>query len=89
VQYAVKRKLAASPGDYWVAATLLELYVLAGEQDKASRWLASVLAVSRDPWQSASTINNLKLIRESFGRRGQSVDWIEAIEQELNMSATR
>lgn len=83
VLYAAKRKLAVGRGDYWDEATLLELLVLAGKQEEATRQLARAVKQLQFEWQGESTARNLRLIRESRQRRGVPAEWIESIEQKL------
>jgi hypothetical protein len=83
VLYAAKRKLAVGRGDYWDEATLLELLVLAGKQEEATRQLARAVKQLQFEWQGESTARNLRLIRESRQRRGVPAEWIEPIEQKL------
>ena len=70
------RKDGDSGGDYWDHATLLELAVLARDQDAAADHAASALAIVREPWEPATTARNLRLIREmrASARRGRGVD---------------
>lgn len=83
VAYAAKRKMEQSRGDYWNAATLLELAVIGGQVDDARRLLTTALATAQDPWQTETTANNLRLIREALAQRGEGAAWIEDIEQTL------
>ncbi|MGC1711932.1 MAG: TRAFs-binding domain-containing protein, partial [Methyloceanibacter sp.] len=54
VRYSAARKTARAP-DYWDHATLLELAVLAGDEDDADVKLGEALAVARASWELEST----------------------------------
>jgi tetratricopeptide (TPR) repeat protein len=84
VLYAAKRKLATNRDDYWDWATLLELYVLMGNESEARRVSQEVVHRARDAWQSATTARNLRLIRETLERRDLQSGWIQEVEQELS-----
>ena len=92
VRYAAQqrvRKDADSGGDYWDHATLLELAVLARDQDAAADHAANALAIVREPWEPATTARNLRLIREMRQSRGEDVAWIGEIEQALAQTEAR
>jgi tetratricopeptide (TPR) repeat protein len=84
VTYAVKRRIEVGEPDYWDHATCLELAVLAKELQGASDALADALANVREPWESASTARNLRLIRLARERRGEEVVWMNEIEAALS-----
>lgn len=83
VSYAVERRIASSKPDYWDYATLLELAVIANEQQKAEAALADALAAVREAWEPETTARNLSLICEARERRNQSIQWTNEMEQEL------
>jgi tetratricopeptide (TPR) repeat protein len=83
VAYAVERRIASGKPDYWDYATLLELAVLAKDEQKAESALADALAAMREPWEPETTARNLRLIREARERRNESLQWARAIEGEL------
>jgi tetratricopeptide (TPR) repeat protein len=85
VRYAVERKIAMGKPDYWDYATLLELAVLAKDEDRATRALSDALAAIREIWEPETTARNLKLIREARERRGESLAWAKEIEEELRL----
>jgi hypothetical protein len=87
VRYAVERKIAAVKPDYWDHATLLELGVLAKDEEKAMTGLSNALAAVRESWEPETTARNLRLIRETRERRGESIRWAKEIEQELEREA--
>jgi hypothetical protein len=83
VSYANERRLASGRADYWDHATRLELAVLDKDEPGAQEALSRALAAVREPWEAASTANNLKLIRDGRERRGDAVPWALVLEQEL------
>jgi hypothetical protein len=87
VAYAVERRISAGQPDYWDHATRLELAVLGRDEDVAADALAHALAAVREKWEPESTAKNLRLIRECRARRGESLDWAQALELELDRRA--
>lgn len=83
VSYAVERRIASGKPDYWDYATLLELAVLAKDQQKAETALADALAAVRESWEPETTARNLRLIREARERRKELIPWTNEMEQEL------
>jgi uncharacterized protein DUF4071 len=83
VAYAVERRIAAGKPDYWDYATLVELAVLAKDEEAAIAALGDALAAVREPWERESTANNLRLIGNARARRGERLAWAGAIEAEL------
>jgi tetratricopeptide (TPR) repeat protein len=87
VAYDVERRLAAGHPDYWDHATLLELSVLARDQQGAKEALTKALAAVREPWEPETTSNNIRLIREARARRDESLEWAAEVEQALTHRA--
>ena len=83
VRYAVERRVARGEQDYWDYATLLELAVIARDENAAFNALTSALAAVREPWEPESTASNLRMIREAREERGETLDWTQDIEREL------
>jgi tetratricopeptide (TPR) repeat protein len=83
VRYSASRKAAAS-ADYWDHATLLELDVLAGDEESAQSHLADALPLVGDEiFRPRTTADNLRMIRQNRERRGLECKWIEEIENQL------
>ncbi len=87
VSFVAARRLGLSMTDYWDYATMLELAVLARDQDRALGHLADALSSVRESWEPASTANNLRLIGDQRRRRNEDHDWIDRIVQELEDAA--
>ena len=62
VRYSASRRLQGEP-DYWDYATLLELDVLADDEESAADHLADAVTSVRETWEPETTINNLKMIQ--------------------------
>jgi tetratricopeptide (TPR) repeat protein len=88
VRYSASRKAARVP-DYWDHATLLELAVLARDEDDAEEQLGEALAIARASWELETTARNLRLIREMREGRGEDAAWIKGIEDTLHERAKR
>jgi len=89
VAYSVARRIATGKPDYWDHATLVELAVLAREEQRAADAAANALAVVRERWEPESTARNLRLIREARARRNESVLWANQIEEEFQKRANK
>jgi hypothetical protein len=83
VTYAVERKIGSGKPDYWDYATLLELAVLANDEEKAMKALSDALAAIREVWEPETTARNLRLIHEARERRGENIQWVRESEEEL------
>jgi hypothetical protein len=83
VRYAVERKIATGKPDYWDFATLLELAVLARDEERALDALGNALASVREVWEPETTARNLLLIREAWENHGEVISWVNGIENEL------
>ena len=83
VDYSNERRIAAGKPDYFDYATRLELAVLRKDEEKAAAALADALACVREIWEPETTAKNLRLIREVRESRGEPVDWLRQIEEEL------
>jgi hypothetical protein len=88
VAYANRRRIASGAPDYWDHATRLELAVIGGNREEAMAGAIAALAAVREPWEPASTANNLSLIREARAIGGVVVDWTDEIERELVAAAS-
>lgn len=87
VKYAVGRRIATGKPDYWDHATLLELAVLAKDEQGADDAAAAALAVLREGWEAETTERNLRLIREAREQRQEFLSWAKVIEDALENRA--
>lgn len=83
VTYAVKRRIDSGKPDYWDYATLLELAILAKDEEGAANVLPDVLASIREPWEPETTARNLKLINDKREQTGQQISWAKGVEKSL------
>jgi tetratricopeptide (TPR) repeat protein len=84
VTYAVKRRIAAGKPDYWDYATLLELAVLARDEEQAKESLGRALVFVREAWEPETTARNINLILEARKSRGESSpDWLATVLAQL------
>jgi len=72
--------------NYWDHATLLELAVLAGDENQARRCVEAARANNPESWQTETTANNLDLIRGARARRGVEQPWLDQILTDLHTS---
>ena len=88
VRFAVRQRLKGGNPDYWDYATLLELAVLAGDEQEAGERLSDALAHVREPkWEPESTANNLLLIRAAREKRGTAQPWLADVIGALKSAA--
>ena len=79
VRFAALQSLRGKTPDYWDYATLLELAVLAMDEEEAEERQDETLAQIREIWEPRTTARNLRLIRDARAERGEDVDWLEDI----------
>jgi hypothetical protein len=80
VRFSAEARLrGGATTNYWDHATLLELAVVASDQEAAGERLADALAAEHEPWMPKTTANNLKKFCEARATRGEAVNWIEEI----------
>jgi hypothetical protein len=84
VSYAVERKIAKGNADYWDYATLLELAVLAKDEQRALQYAGDALAAVRESWEPETTLRNLRLISAARARRNEELPWTKDIEEALD-----
>ncbi|MBG0802208.1 DUF4071 domain-containing protein [Methylocystis sp. H4A] len=89
VRYAVERNIASGKPDYWDYATLLELAVLAKDENGAIDALAQALPIIREGWEPETTLRNLRLIYVAFEERGEARPWMKDIESELETNMNK
>jgi tetratricopeptide (TPR) repeat protein len=84
VRYAVQRRLIGAKPDYWDHASLMELSVIANDDNTARRELGECLAMAEATWMLETTARNLRLI----GSARQARDADPALALELAKSLT-
>lgn len=83
VTFVARKRVELPDPDYWDQATMLELAVLARDQEKAQDYLADALACVRESWEPESTAHNLQLIHAKRLERGEDAAWIAEIVDDL------
>jgi tetratricopeptide (TPR) repeat protein len=87
VTYSVKRRIESTQPDYWDYATLLELAVLDGNEEKVMGVLPDAVAAVRESWEADSTRQTLQRLREVREQRGPVPAWMTKVEQALEEAA--
>jgi hypothetical protein len=84
VNFAVARRGGASSSDYWDLATLLELACVGEDWATATRVLPKALLAATNSFKTATTIGNLRLLKQARERAGREVTELDAILNELS-----
>jgi hypothetical protein len=82
VRFSAAQKAKAS-GDYWDFATLMELAVLARDENGAMEQAEIALTKAQFGWHLETTERQLRLIRETRAARGEQIPWIKDLEDAL------
>jgi hypothetical protein len=86
VRFAVAQRIATSQPDYWDYATLLELEVIAGNEEEARKRLPEALAHVREHWEPETTAANLGYILDARVARGGEWGWVSEIIHSLKQT---
>jgi len=84
VSFAVERRGGASSADYWDLATDLELACIGEDWATANRILPKAILAATDSFKTATTLGNLRLLKQARERRGREVAELDAILDELS-----
>jgi tetratricopeptide (TPR) repeat protein len=84
VSFAVARRGGTSSSDYWDLATLLELACIGEDWATAVRVLPKVILAATASFQTASTIGNLRLLKQARERTGREVTQLDDILNEIS-----
>lgn len=87
VTYSVQRRIASTQPDYWDYATLLELAVIDGDEEKVMRVLPDTIAAVRESWEPKSTLQTIRRLRQAREQRGPVPAWMAEVEQALQEAA--
>jgi hypothetical protein len=87
VTYSMQRRIQSTQPDYWDYATLLELAVLDGDEEKVMDVLPNTVAAVRESWEPASTLQTLRRLRQAREQRGPIPTWMPEVEQALEQAA--
>jgi tetratricopeptide (TPR) repeat protein len=84
VSFAVARYGGVSSSDYWVLATVLELACIFEDWLVAHQVLPKALLRSTASFQTATTLGNLRLLKQACERAGREVTELDGILNELS-----
>jgi tetratricopeptide (TPR) repeat protein len=85
VSFAVARRGGASSSDYWDLATVLELACIGEDWATGARVLPKVIMAATDSFKTATTIANLRLLKQARARTGHQVTELDGILNELSV----
>ena len=83
VRFAVARRGGLQARDYWDRATVLELAVIAGDEQTARRAKGSLLSEVHPSWMLETTANNLRILVDPLRRAGRDTAWVTRIADSL------
>jgi hypothetical protein len=84
VSFAVERRGGASSGDYWDLATDLELACIGEDWMTANRLLPKAILAATDSFKTATTIANLRLLKQARERERRELTELGRILEELS-----
>src|SRR5947208_7496626 len=84
VSFAVARRGGWSSSDYWDLATVLELACIGEDWATASRVLPKAILAATHSFKTATTIGNLRLLKQARERAGREVTELDGILNELS-----
>jgi tetratricopeptide (TPR) repeat protein len=84
VSFAVARRGGASSSDYWDLATVLELACIGENWATANQVLPKAILVATDSFKTATTLGNLRLLKQARERAGCEVTDLDGILNELS-----
>jgi tetratricopeptide (TPR) repeat protein len=85
VSFAVERRGGASSGNYWDLATVLELACIGDDWATADRVLPKVILAATKTFETATTLGNLRLLKQARERTGREVAKLNGILDELSL----
>jgi tetratricopeptide (TPR) repeat protein len=84
VSFAVERRGGAVSRDYWDLATVLELACIGEDWATANRILPKAILAVTDSFKTATTLGNLRLLKQARERAGRDVTELDGILNELS-----
>jgi tetratricopeptide (TPR) repeat protein len=84
VSFAVARRGGVSSVDYWDLATVLELACIGEDWATANRVLPKAILAATDSFKTATTLDNLRLLKQARERAGREVTELGGILNELS-----
>jgi MAP3K TRAFs-binding domain len=83
VSFAVERRGGASSSNYWDLATVLELACIGDDWATANRVLPKVILAAMNSFETATTLGNLRLLKQALERATREVAKLDGILDEL------
>jgi len=83
VSFAVARRGGASSSDYWDLPTVVELAWTGEDWPTANRVLPKAIFAATHSFKTATTIGNLRLLKQAHEREGSQVTELDGILNEL------
>jgi tetratricopeptide (TPR) repeat protein len=83
VSFAVARRGGVSSADYWDLATVLELACISEDWATANRVIPKAVLAATDSFKTATTLDNLRLLKQARERAGREVTELDGIINEL------
>jgi tetratricopeptide (TPR) repeat protein len=83
VSFAVARRGGVSSADYWDLATVLELACISEDWPTANRVIPKAVLAATDSFKTATTLDNLRLLKQARERAGREVTELDGIINEL------
>jgi tetratricopeptide (TPR) repeat protein len=84
VTFAVARRGGGSSTDYWVLATMLELACISEDWATATRVLPKAILAATASFETATTLGNLRLLRQACKRAGREITELDGILTKLS-----
>lgn len=85
VSFAVERRGGASSGNYWDLATVLELACIGDDWATSNQVLPKVILAATNSFETATTLGNLRLLKQAHERAMREVAKLDAILDELSV----
>jgi tetratricopeptide (TPR) repeat protein len=79
VSFAVARRGGVSSADYWDLATVLELACIGEDWPTANRVIPKAVLAATDSFKTATTLDNLRLLKQARERAGREVTELDGI----------
>jgi tetratricopeptide (TPR) repeat protein len=83
VSFAVARRGGVNSADYWDLATVLELACISEDWATANRVIPKAVLAATDSFKTATTLDNLRLLKQARERAGREVTELDGIINEL------
>ena len=85
VSFAVERRGGANSGNYWDLATVLELACIGDDWATANQVLSKVILAATNSFETATTLGNLRLLKQARERAMREVAKLDGIIDELSV----